>query len=74
MLAAAFPEVDIGLHGVSLAFGLTLVAALVCEVVMTFFFLIIILGSTDRRAPAGMAPLAIGLAVTLIHLIRGKGA
>jgi aquaporin Z len=37
--------------------------------VMTFFFLIIILGSTDRRAPAGMAPLAIGLGLTLIHLI-----
>lgn len=152
VLAAAFPEVGIGLHGVSLAFGLTvltmayavghisgghfnpavtvglftakripasdvlpyvvaqvvgavvgagllyliasgkagfdlsggfasngfgehspgkysLVAALVCEVVMTFFFLIIILGSTDRRAPAGMAPLAIGLGLTLIHLI-----
>lgn len=152
VLAAAFPQVGIGLHGVSLAFGLTvltmayavghvsgghfnpavtvglftarripasdvlpyvvaqvvgaivgagilyliasgkagfdvsagfasngygehspgnysLVAALVCEVVMTFFFLIIILGSTDRRAPAGMAPLAIGLALTLIHLI-----
>src|ERR687890_456543 len=152
VLAAAFPEVGIGLHGVSLAFGLTvlsmayavghvsgghfnpavtvglftarripgsdvlpyiaaqvvgaiagaavlyliasgkagfdlsagfasngygehsaghysLVSALVCEVVMTFFFLIIILGSTDRRAPAGMAPLAIGLALTLIHLI-----
>src|SRR5205085_520193 len=47
----------------------SLVAALVCEVVMTFFFLVIILGSTDRRAPAGMAPLAIGLALTLIHLI-----
>ena len=152
VLAAAFPEVGIGLHGVSLAFGLTvltmayavghvsgghfnpavtvglftakripasdvlpyvvaqvvgavagagvlylmasgkagfdlsagfasngfgehspghysLVAALVCEVVMTFFFLLIILGSTDRRAPAGMAPLAIGLGLTLIHLI-----
>jgi aquaporin Z len=47
----------------------SLVAALVCEVVMTFFFLIIILGSTDRRAPPGMAPLAIGLGLTLIHLI-----
>jgi aquaporin Z len=47
----------------------SLVAALVCEVVMSFFFLIIILGSTDRRAPAGMAPLAIGLALTLIHLV-----
>src|SRR3954469_1102273 len=47
----------------------SLVAALVCEVVMTFFFLVIILGSTARRAPAGMAPLAIGLALTLIHLV-----
>ena len=44
-------------------------AALVCEVVMTLFFLLVILGSTDRRAPAGFAPLAIGLALTLIHLI-----
>ena len=49
--------------------GYTLVAALVCEVVMTFFFLMVILGSTDKRAPAGFAPLAIGLALTLIHLI-----
>jgi aquaporin Z len=49
--------------------GYSLVAALVCEVVMTFMFLVIILGSTDRRAPAGMAPLAIGLGLTLIHLI-----
>jgi aquaporin Z len=44
-------------------------AALVCEVVMTLFFLLVILGSTDSRAPAGFAPLAIGLALTLIHLI-----
>jgi len=44
-------------------------AALVCEVVMTLFFLLVILGSTDRHAPAGFAPLAIGLALTLIHLI-----
>ncbi len=152
VLAAAFPEVGIGLHGVSLAFGLTvltmayaighisgchlnpavsiglwaggrfpanklapyiaaqvlggiaaaavlyviasgapgfdvangfasngygahspgdysLVAALVTEVVMTMFFLIVILGATDTRAPAGFAPIAIGLALTLIHLI-----
>jgi len=47
----------------------SLVAALVCEVVMTFFFLLVILGSTDKRAPAGFAPLAIGLALALIHLI-----
>jgi aquaporin Z len=44
-------------------------AALVCEVVMTLFFLLVILGSTDKRAPAGFAPLAIGLTLTLIHLI-----
>jgi aquaporin Z len=151
-LAAAFPDVGIGLHGVSLAFGLTvltmayavghisgahfnpavtvglwagkrfpaseilpyivaqvigaivgagilyviasgkagfstaggfasngfgdnspgkyaLIACLVTEVVMTFFFLIIILGSTHKRAPKGFAPIAIGLGLTLIHLI-----
>jgi aquaporin Z len=44
-------------------------AALVCEVVMTFFFLLIILGSTSERAAPGMAPIAIGLGLTLIHLI-----
>ncbi|ROS01410.1 aquaporin Z [Sinobacterium caligoides] len=49
--------------------GYSLIAALVCEVVMTFMFLIIILGATDKRAPAGFAPIAIGLALTLIHLI-----
>jgi aquaporin Z len=41
----------------------------VTEVVMTFMFVLIILGATDRRAPAGFAPIAIGLALTLIHLI-----
>jgi aquaporin Z len=49
--------------------GYTLESALVCEVVMTCFFLLVILGATDRRAPAGFAPLAIGLCLTLIHLI-----
>ena len=49
--------------------GYSLQAALLCEVVMTAFFLIIILGATDKRAPAGFAPIAIGLALTLIHLI-----
>ena len=49
--------------------GYNLTSALVVEVVLTFMFLIVILGSTDRRAPAGFAPLAIGLALTLIHLI-----
>ena len=47
----------------------SLQAALVTEVVMTFMFLIIILGATDKRAPAGLAPIAIGLGLTLIHLI-----
>ena len=46
-----------------------LIACLVTEVVMTFFFLIIILGSTHKRAPKGFAPIAIGLGLTLIHLI-----
>jgi aquaporin Z len=49
--------------------GYTMVAALVTEVVMTFFFLIVILGATDQRAPKGFAPIAIGLALTLIHLV-----
>jgi aquaporin Z len=47
----------------------SLVSALLCEVVMTMMFLIVIMGATDKRAPAGFAPLAIGLALTLIHLI-----
>ena len=47
----------------------SMVSALLIEVVLTAFFLIVILGSTDRRAPAGFAPIAIGLALTLIHLI-----
>lgn len=49
--------------------GYSMVAALVAEVVLTFFFLLIILGSTDERAPKGFAPIAIGLGLTLIHLI-----
>lgn len=49
--------------------GYSLIAALVCEVVMTAFFLIIILGVTAPHAPKGFAPIAIGLALTLIHLI-----
>lgn len=44
-------------------------AALITEIVMTMMFLIIILGSTDKRAPQGFAPIAIGLGLTLIHLI-----
>lgn len=49
--------------------GYSLYAALICEIVMTFMFLFIILGSTDIRAPPGFAPIAIGLGLTLIHLI-----
>jgi aquaporin Z len=49
--------------------GYTLVAALVCEVVMTFAFLFVIMGSTHGSAPRGFAPIAIGLGLTLIHLI-----
>ncbi|MBO9636842.1 MAG: aquaporin Z [Siphonobacter aquaeclarae] len=49
--------------------GYSLTAALVTEFVMTFFFLLVILGSTDEKAPAGFAGIAIGLALTLIHLI-----
>ncbi len=47
----------------------SIAAALLTEVVMTMMFLVVIMGSTDKRAPAGFAPLAIGLALTLIHLI-----
>jgi aquaporin Z len=49
--------------------GYSLVSGFVTEVVMTFMFLMIILGATDSRAPAGFAPIAIGLGLTLIHLI-----
>ncbi|HQR25313.1 MAG TPA: aquaporin Z [Steroidobacteraceae bacterium] len=49
--------------------GYSMAAAFLCEVVMAMMFLFIILGATDRRAPAGFAPIAIGLGLTLIHLI-----
>jgi aquaporin Z len=49
--------------------GYSLVACLTAEVVLTFMFLMIILGSTDKRAPQGFAPIAIGLGLTLIHLV-----
>ena len=55
-----------GLHSPG---GYSLVACLVAEVLLTFFFLMVILGSTDQRAAKGFAPLAIGLCLTLIHLI-----
>jgi len=49
--------------------GYSMMSALVCEVVMTAMFLFVIMGSTDKRAPAGLAPIAIGLCLTLIHLV-----
>jgi aquaporin Z len=49
--------------------GYSMLAALICEIVMTMMFIVVILGSTDKRAPAGLAPIAIGLCLTLIHLI-----
>jgi aquaporin Z len=49
--------------------GYSMLAALVCEIVMTMMFLLVILGATDKRAPQGFAPIPIGLVLTLIHLI-----
>ncbi len=49
--------------------GYSLVSCLICEVVMTMVFLFVIMGATDKRAPQGLAPVAIGLCLTLIHLI-----
>jgi aquaporin Z len=74
VIASGQPAFELGSfatngYGVHSPGGYTMTAALVCEIVMTFMFLIIILGSTDKRAPAGLAPIAIGLALTLIHLI-----
>jgi aquaporin Z len=46
-----------------------MIAAVVCEIVMTAMFLIVIMGATDKRAPQGFAPIAIGLMLTLIHLV-----
>ena len=56
-------------YGANSPGGYSLLACAVAETVLTFMFLMIILGSTDKRAPKGMAPLAIGLCLTLIHLI-----
>lgn len=65
-LAAGFASNGYGAHSPG---GYSLLAALVCEVVMTMMFLLVILGATDKRAPQGFAPIAIGLCLTLIHLI-----
>jgi aquaporin Z len=64
--AAGFASNGYGAHSPG---GYSLVACLVSEVVLTMFFLLIILGATDERAPKGFAGIAIGLALTLIHLI-----
>lgn len=65
-VASGFAANGYGIHSPG---GYTMMAALVCEIVMTLMFLLIILGSTDRRAPQGFAPIAIGFGLTLIHLI-----
>ncbi|MDO6638803.1 aquaporin Z [Shewanella sp. 5_MG-2023] len=65
-LAGGFASNGFGEHSPG---GYSLTAVLITEVVMTLFFLLIILGATDSRAPAGFAPIAIGLGLTLIHLI-----
>lgn len=56
-------------YGAASPGGYSMTSALIIEVLLTFFFLLIILGSTSNRVPAGFAPIAIGLALTLIHLI-----
>lgn len=65
-LSGGFASNGYGAHSPG---GYSLLAALVCEVVMTAMFLIVIMGATDKRAPQGLAPIAIGLCLTLIHLI-----
>ncbi len=65
-LSAGFAANGYGAHSPG---GYALGAAFVCELVMTFMFLMVIMGSTDKRAPQGFAPIAIGLCLTLIHLI-----
>jgi aquaporin Z len=65
-VSAGFASNGFGEHSPG---GYSIHAALICEVVMTAFFLIVIMGATDKRAPAGFAPIAIGLCLTLIHLI-----
>lgn len=65
-LSAGFASNGYGVHSPG---GYSLPAALICEVVMTMMFLLVILGATDKRAPQGFAPIAIGLCLTLIHLI-----
>lgn len=65
-LAAGFASNGFGEHSSG---GYSMISVMICEIVMTLFFLLVILGSTDERAPKGFAPIAIGLCLTLIHLI-----
>ena len=65
-VSAGFATNGYGAHSPG---GYSLGAALLCEIVMTLFFVLIIMGSTDKRVPNGFAPIAIGLGLTLIHLI-----
>ena len=65
-VTAGFASNGYGVHSPG---GYSMLAALVTEIVMTMMFLLVILGATDERAPAGLAPVAIGLCLTLIHLI-----
>jgi aquaporin Z len=65
-VAGGFASNGYGAHSPG---GYTMQAALITEIVMTMMFIIIILGATDKRAPAGFAPIAIGLGLALIHLI-----
>ncbi|MDD5354432.1 MAG: aquaporin Z, partial [bacterium] len=65
-VSAGFASNGYGIHSPG---GYSLLASFVTEVVMTMMFLIIILGATDKRAPQGLAPVAIGLGLTLIHLV-----
>ncbi|NLZ06965.1 MAG: aquaporin Z [Phycisphaerae bacterium] len=65
-LAGGFASNGYGAHSPG---GYSLLAAFVAELVLTFMFLMVILGATDKRAPQGFAPIAIGLMLTLIHLI-----
>lgn len=75
MIASGLPGFDVANGFASNGYGdhspgsYSLQSALIAEVVLTAFFLIIILGATDKRAPVGFAPIAIGLALPLIHLI-----
>ena len=75
-IASGAPDWDLAVKGLA-ANGVgdhspghySMEAGIIAEIVLTFFFLVVIMGSTDTRAPAGFAPIAIGLALTLIHLI-----